>query len=67
LQVEQLERRVLTDRQALIGRVEPAQLPSFPVEQAALDAWLISEPTHVAALSVEEVEQLEERRALGVA
>lgn len=69
LLIEQLERRVLADRQALIARGVSEQLPEFQVEQAALDARLVAEPTVTPAehFSVEQIEKLEELRALGVA
>lgn len=58
---------MLADRQALIGRVDPRDLPSFPVEQAGFDEWLASEPKSVAAMTPAEIEKFEELRALGVA
>ena len=57
---------MLADRNGLIARGSVEDLPTFGVEQAAFDAWLGSEPEAVEPLSVEQVEKLEELRALGV-
>ena len=67
LLVEQLERRVLADRQALIARGIGENLPTRGVEQANLDSWLVEEPKPLERLSPAELEKLDELRALGVA
>ena len=67
LRVEQLERRVLADRQALLSRGVVDGLPEFDEEQAAFDEWLVSEPEERAALSPADLAKLEELTALGVA
>jgi hypothetical protein len=68
LRIEQLERRVLADRQALLSRGVVEGLPEFDEEQAAFDAWLESEPNEErAALSPADLAKLEELTALGVA
>ena len=65
--LEQLERQVLADRQALIGRVEATELPFFPRAAAELRERWASEPGApdqlAKALSPEEAEL---RQALGV-
>jgi hypothetical protein len=67
LQVEQIERRVLADRQALIARGLSENLPTFGVEQAAFNEWLVSEPERLEPMTVEQVEKSELLRSLGVA
>ena len=65
--VEQIERRTLADRQALLSRGVTENLPTLGAEQDAFDAWLCEEPKPRAELSPAELEQLELRIALGVA
>ena len=67
LLVEQLERRVLADRQALLARGVVEGLPSPGAEQANFDAWLQAEPEAVAELTPADIEKRDELRALGVA
>lgn len=67
LRVEQLERRVLADRQALLSRGVTEGLPTLEREQEAFDDWLLGEPPTVAAMTPEQLERHEELVALGVA
>lgn len=62
-----MERRVLADRQGLIARGVSENLPTLGLEQAAFDVALEAEPERLAPLSLAESEQMELRRALGVA
>lgn len=66
--LEQLERQVLADRQALIGRVEAAELPYYPKALAEARVRWAAEPGAsdelAKGLSPEESEL---RQALGVA
>jgi hypothetical protein len=67
--LDQLERQVLADRHVaavlMAAGAQDVPLPDFTEERARLDAALTEEPATVA--SHVEVEQLELRRALGVA
>ncbi len=65
--LEQLERQVLADRQALIGRVEADELPWFPKAAADLRERWASEPgAPEAGAKVLSAEESELRQALGV-
>jgi hypothetical protein len=67
IRVEQLERRVLADRQALLSRGVVEGLPEFDSEQEAFDAWLVSEPADRTEMSPADLARFEELAALGVA
>ena len=56
----------MVDRQALIGRLEAKDLPTFASAQQQLDAALEAEPASSARPDIDP-EQLELRQALGVA
>jgi hypothetical protein len=67
LLVEQLERRVLADRQALVARGVSEDLPTPGVEQARFDEFLTSEQRRPEAMTEAEIARNEELTALGVA
>lgn len=67
IRLEQLERQVLADRQALITRGVSEGLPTLDSEQERFDAWLVAEPAERPVMTDADVEQLELRVALGVA
>lgn len=66
--LEQLERQVLADRQALIGRVEPDELPFYPKAAAeARERWAAEPGAVDPAVKVLSTEETELRRVLRVA
>jgi hypothetical protein len=67
LLIERMERRVLADRQALLSRGITDGLPSVDEEQAAFDAYLISEAQTAEQMTPTQLALHEELVALGVA
>lgn len=67
IRVEQLERQVLADRQALLSRGVAENLPSIDSEQARFDEWLEAEPQQRPEMTPADLERFEELTALGVA
>jgi hypothetical protein len=65
--LEERERQTLADRQALIARGVVEDLPSFRAEQQRIDEALAAEPKPADAGKQISPEQMELRRALGVA
>jgi hypothetical protein len=64
LLLDKWERQALADRQALLTRGLTEGLPSLGAAQEAFDAALCAEPKRLEAV---DSEQMELRRALGVA
>ena len=62
--LDQLERQMLADRQALIASGVRDDLPNLPQVQESLDARLHAEPEPMAPVDYERLELLQ---ALGVA
>ena len=63
--LEHWQRQAMVDRQALIGRVDPKDLPTFGTAQVQFDEVLAAESV-AAPTSDLSTEQLELRQALGV-
>ncbi len=65
--LDERERQVLADRQGLIARGTTEGLPSFRAEVQRIDEALAAEPQAVDPAKQISPEQMELRRALGVA
>ncbi len=66
--LDQLERQTLSDRQALIGRVEPGDLPWYPkAAQSLRERWASAPGAAPKAGGALTAEERELRQVLGVA